>query len=154
MGRPFIETVEQKEIVRESAVTATGLSPTLAGKHLSSFNPSLFPFKDYNSQHGIITYLVDAGESFFNLQENKVGIRSSEQNSDSEHGSVSVGYLYRCSTKSLYTWLALWLKEEAEESVVERFGRIYFSDMSSGKVIAVTSSGINAISDIEDGVLL
>lgn len=147
IGRPFIETVEQKEIVRESAVTYSDRFVSDSSRlNLSSFNPSLFPFKDYNSQHGIITYLVDAGESFFNLQENKISLtpvgRTLIQSTGQSQLVTSTDVLGK------ETYLAgTYGPGRNPESVVERFGRIYFSDMSSGKVIAVTASGISAISD-------
>ena len=114
--------------------------------NLSSFNPALFPFKDYNSQHGIITYLVDAGESFFNLQENKVSLtpvgRTLIQSTGQSQLVTSTDVLGKETYMS-----GTYGPGRNPESVVERFGRIYFSDMSSGKVIAVTSSGISPISD-------
>ena len=125
---------------------STGLSPTPAGLTSSLFNPSLFPFKDYNSQHGIITHLVDAGESFFNLQENKVSLTPVGRTLIQSTGRPQ---LVTSLMRRQRTYLAgTYGPGRNPESVVERFGRIYFSDMSSGKVIAVTSSKwINAISD-------
>ena len=147
VGRPFVETVEQKEITRESAVTYSDRFVSDSSRlNLSSFNPALFPFKDYNSQHGIITYLVDAGESFFNLQENKVSLtpvgRTLIQSTGQSQLVTSTDVLGKETYMS-----GTYGPGRNPESVVERFGRIYFSDMSSGKVIAVTSSGISPISD-------
>ena len=69
IGRPHIETPDQREIRRFSSVTYGDVF-TLdnAVLNLSNFNPTLFPFKDYNTQHGDICYLLDRNESLMVMQ--------------------------------------------------------------------------------------
>ena len=147
LGRPHIETPDQKEISRTSAVTYSEKFVSDSSRmNLSSFNPSLFPFKDYNSKNGGITFLIDGGESFFTLQENKV---SSTPIGRTLIESAGKGQLVT-STNILgpETYFAGDFGPGTNpESVVGRFGRFYFCDISSGKVVQVSNKGIELISD-------
>lgn len=148
-GRPFIETPEQKEIERVAALTYS--DPYVSDSnvlHLSSFNPTLFPYKDFGSQYGKICFLMDSGESVTVMQEKKVGkvpvgrtlIESAADGQLVTSSNVLGTEIYYAGDYG---------PGLNPESVVERFGLIYFSDMEAGKVIRLSSKGIEPISDIK-----
>ena len=147
IGRPFIETPDQKEIRRHTAVTYS--APFVSDSsvlNLSSFNPVLYPYKDYNSKYGAICFLIDRGEGMLTMQEKKVS-------------ATPIGrQLIETSGEGMLVTSTNVLGNETyfagsfgpglnPESVVERFGVAYFCDMDAGKVFALSSNGIEPISD-------
>lgn len=75
LGRPNFVLKNAKETVREATITYSDPSNP-EGKRLnySSFNASLFNFKDLPERFGGIQYLSDQDEYLFVLQEDKVSI--------------------------------------------------------------------------------
>lgn len=148
-GRPFIETPEQKEIERVTALTYS--DPYVSDSnvlHLSSFNPTLFPYKDFGSQYGRICFLMDSGESVTVMQEKKVGkVPVGRTLIESAADGQLVTSTNVLGTEVYYA--GDYGPGLNPESVVERFGLIYFSDMEAGKVIRLSSKGIEPISDIK-----
>ena len=147
IGRPFIETPDQKEIRRHTAITYS--APFVSDSsvlNLSSFNPLLYPYKDYNSKHGAVCYLIDKGEGVFTMQEKKVSTTPIDRQLIESSGD---GMLVT-STNVLGTetyFAGSFGPGLNPESVVERFGVTYFCDMDAGKVFALSSNGIEPISD-------
>jgi hypothetical protein len=149
IGRPHIETPEQREISRNSAVTySEPFVSDSARLNLSSFNPVLFPFKDYNSADGFITYLVDKGESLLVLQEKKISATPvGRQLIEAAQDGMLVTSKNVLGTETYYA--GIYGPGRNPESVVDRFGITYFADMEAGKVVRVSSKGIEPISDVK-----
>lgn len=147
IGRPFIETPDQKEIRRHTAITYS--APFVSDSailNLSSFNPVLYPYKDYNSKHGAICYLIDKGEGVFTMQENKVSTTPiGRQLIESSGDGMLVTSTNVLGTETYFA--GSFGPGLNPESVVERFGVTYFCDMDAGKVFALSSNGIEPISD-------
>ena len=146
IGRPHIETPDQQELRRISSVTYSDVftldSATL---NLSSFNPSLFPFKDYNTQHGGICYLMDRNEALLVMQENKVSATPiSRVLIESAAGGQLVTSQNVMGTPTYYA--GDYGPGLQPEGVVERFGRVYFVDVSRAAVLQLDSNGLQPIS--------
>ena len=146
VGRPHIETPDQKEIRRFSSVTYSDVF-TLDNSvlNLSSFNPSLFPFKDYNTQHGDICYLLDRNESLMVMQESKISATPiSRVLIEDAGGGQLVTSQNVMGTPTYYA--GDYGPGLQPESVVERFGLVYFADVSRAAVIQIGGKGIAPIS--------
>jgi len=146
IGRPHIETPDQQELRRISSVTYSDVftldSATL---NLSSFNPSLFPFKDYNTQHGAICYLMDRNEALLVMQENKVSATPiSRVLIESAAGGQLVTSQNVMGTPTYYA--GDYGPGLQPEGVTERFGRVYFVDVSRAAVLQLDSNGLQPIS--------
>ena len=146
IGRPHIETPDQIEQVRSSSVTYSDpFALDSAVLALSSFNPSLFPFKDYNTQHGDICFLLDRNEALMVMQENKISKTPvSRVLIESAAGGQLVTSTNVLGTPTYYAGnLGPGLQPE---SVVENFGRVYFVDVARGAVVQLSSEGIDLLS--------
>jgi len=147
IGRPFIETPEQKEVARTTAITYS--DPYVSDSsvlNLSSFNPTLFPYKDFGSQYGKICFLIDSGEAVTILQEQKVGkVPVNRTLIESAGDGQLVTSSNVLGTETYYA--GSYGPGLNPESVVQKFGIIYFCDIESGKVIEISSKGIKPISD-------
>ena len=146
IGRPHIETPDQIEQVRSSSVTYSDpFALDSAVLALSSFNPSLFPFKDYNTQHGDICFLLDRNEVLMVMQENKISKTPvSRVLIESAAGGQLVTSTNVLGTPTYYAGnLGPGLQPE---SVVENFGRVYFVDVARGAVVQLSSEGIDLLS--------
>ena len=147
IGRAHIESPEQQEIKRTSSVTYSEPFVLDSSRlNLSSFNPALFPFKDYSPQKGSIQYLDDMSESMLILQEKGCALVP-----------ISRTLIQSASDGQLVTSQEVLGKEvyfagdygvsRNPESVVRRFGKVYFCDLESGKVVELSQGTINTISD-------
>jgi len=146
IGRPHIETPDQREIRRFSSVTYSDVF-TLdnAVLNLSNFNPTLFPFKDYNTQHGDICYLLDRNESLMVMQEGKISATPiSRVLIEDAGGGQLVTSQNVMGTPTYYA--GDYGPGLQPESVVERFGLVYFADVSRAAVIQIGGKGIEPIS--------
>jgi len=146
IGRPHIETPDQIEQVRSSSVTYSDpFALDSAVLALSSFNPSLFPFKDYNTQHGDICFLLDRNEALMVMQENKISKTPvSRVLIESAAGGQLVTSTNVLGTPTYYAGnLGPGLQPE---SVVENFGRVYFVDVARAAVVQLSSEGIDLLS--------
>lgn len=146
IGRAHIEMPDTGEVQRVSSVTYSDVTPADSLRNFySSFNPSLFPFKDYNSLHGSICYIVDQNESIMVLQENKVVSTPIGRTLIEDAGG---GQLVT-STSVLGTdtfYAGDYGPGMQPESVQDIFGKVYFADVSSGVVVEISGKGINTIS--------
>ena len=146
IGRPHLETPDQIEQIRSSSVTYSDpFALDSAVLALSSFNPSLFPFKDYNTQHGDVCYLLDRNEALLVMQENKVSKTPvSRVLIESAAGGQLVTSTNVLGTPTYYAGnLGPGLQPE---SVVENFGRVYFVDVARAAVVQLSSEGIDLLS--------
>jgi hypothetical protein len=147
IGRPFIETPDQKEIRRHTAITYS--APFVSDStvlNLSSFNPVLYPYKDYNSKYGAICFLVDKGEGVLTMQEKKISVTPIGRQLIESSGEGMLVTSTNVLGNETY-FAGSFGPGLNPESVVERFGVTYFCDMDAGKVFAISSNGIEPISD-------
>lgn len=117
------------------------------GLLLSSFNLSLANFKDFDSTYGGIMYMQNLGDGVVCLQRNKLSIvpvsrniiQYASDNADLVASNDILGTpIYRSGDYGC---------DNNPESVVIRFGRIYYADVNAGKVLAFGASGIEPISE-------
>lgn len=148
-GRAHVENIEQSQMRRVSSITYSDPfafdSNRLA---LSSFNPTLFPYKDMPSKYGEVTALVDGNESLTCLQESKVSMVPVNRNVVEMGGDSSM------VTSTDVLGNAMFMAGEfgpgvTKDGVVNRFGQLYFSDVRAGRVCRVDGSGITPISEIK-----
>ena len=148
-GRAHAENLEQSQMRRVSSITYSDPfafdSNRLA---LSSFNPTLFPYKDMPSKYGEVTALVDGNESLTCLQESKVSMVPVNRNVVEMGGDSSM------VTSTDVLGNAMFMAGEfgpgvTKDGVVNRFGQLYFSDVRAGRVCRVDGSGITPISEIK-----
>ena len=114
---------------------------------LSSFNLSLANFSDFDATFGGIKYLQSLADSLVCLQESKLSvipvsrniIQYASETSDLVASNEVLGTpIYRAGDFGC---------DSNPESVIIRFGRIYFADIKNGKVLAFGPSGIEPISE-------
>jgi len=149
VGRAHIENVEQSEIRRVSSITYSDPFAFDSNRlNLSSFNPSLFPYKDMPSKHGEVTFLVDGNESLTVLQESKVSLVPVNRNVV-QMGSDS-SMVTSTDVLGSPTFMAgSFGPGVTPDGVVERFGQVYFSDVRSGRVCRIDGQGIMPISEVK-----
>ena len=146
IGRAHIEMPDTGEVQRISSITYSDVTPADSLRNFySSFNPSLFPFKDYNTSHGSICFLIDQNETIMVLQENKVVSTPIGRTLIEDAGG---GQLVT-STNVLGTdtfYAGDYGPGMQPESVQHVFGKVYFADVSSGVVVEISGKGIKTIS--------
>ena len=147
-GRSNLYSPNTMQIYRKASITYSEQfnydSSTLL---LSSFNLSLANFSDFDNSYGSIQYIQNSADSLICIQENKMSvipvgrniIEYASNNADLVASNAVLGtpqYMagnYGCDLNP--------------ESVAMRFGRVYFADVRSGKVLAFGASGIEPISE-------
>jgi hypothetical protein len=147
IGRPHLEAPEQQEIRRTSSVTYS--EPFVldsARLNLSSFNPSLFPFNDYSPNNGSIQFLEDMDESMLMIQEKKCALIPFERTLIQSASDGQLVTSQQVLGKEMY-YAGGYGCSRNPESVVKRFGKVFFSDVESGKVIEIQGNKITPISD-------
>jgi len=146
IGRSHIETPDQARIRRTTSITYSDpFAFDSSQLNLSSFNPVLFPYYDLPSKHGEITYIIDGNESLTVLQESKVSLLPINRNVVEFGGESNM--VASTDVIGTPTFMAgSYGPGNSPESVVERFGRVYFSDVRSGVVCKIDGGGIVPIS--------
>lgn len=114
---------------------------------LSSFNLSLANFKDFDTTYGGIKYTYSVGDGVVMLQDSKLSVVPVSRNlieyaSDNANLVASNDILgtpvYRSGNFGC---------DDNPESVVVRFGRVFYTDAQAGKVMAFGASGVEPISE-------
>jgi len=150
IGRPFIETPDQEEIRRSTAITYS--APFVSDSNvlnLSTFNPLLFSYKDYNSINGSICSIIDKGESLLVMQDKKISSTPVDRTLIQSAGEDGM-LVTSTNVLGVETYFAGSFGPGLNpESVVDRFGVTYFCDMDAGKVFSLSSKGIQPISDVK-----
>ncbi len=147
IGRPHLETPDQQEIRRTSSVTYSEPFVLDSSRlNLSSFNPSLFPFNDYSPNNGSIQFLEDMNESMLMIQEKKCALIPFERTLIQSASDGQLVTSQQVLGKEMY-YAGGYGCSRNPESVVKRFGKVFFSDVESGKVIEIQGNKITPISD-------
>lgn len=147
IGRPFAYIPDAKTVHRKSSITYS--EPYLLDSErlgLSSFNLSLANWKDLGLAEGSVQSLINRNEAVTVLQQSKASNISVNRNiieytSGKSNLTVSDKVLGEAS------YYAGNFGTNNPESVVERFGVVYFVDAEAGKVIRLSADGITPISD-------
>jgi hypothetical protein len=146
VGRPNSVLKSAKETRNESSVTYS--DPTAASSYrsfYSSFNQSLFNYKDIPDIYGSVNFLIDRGDSILVIQEDKVCYLPISRNllSDNANNEFLVSSTDILGTARFYAGKAGC--DNNPESVIDVDGIVYFVHKSTGKVFKVTSTGIEDV---------
>ena len=146
-NKPYAPIPNSKTIRRRSSITYSDAYLIDSDKiSLSSFNLSLANWTDLDLIYGGISSLVSRGDALTVIQESKssqipIGKNIIEFSNGSSNVTASKNVLggasYYAGDYGTYN----------PESVVERFGVVYFVDSGAGKVIRLSSDGITPISE-------
>lgn len=146
-NKPYAFIPDSKTIRRRSSITYSDAYVIDSDRlNLSSFNLSLANWKDLDLIYGGITSLVPRGDALTVIQESKssqlpIGKNIIEFSSGNANVTASKNVLGGAS------YYAGDYGTANPESVVERFGVVYFVDAEAGKVIRLSSDGITPISE-------
>ena len=146
-GKPYAYIPNSKTIHRRSSITYSDPfvidSDTL---NLSSFNLSLTNWMDLSVDYGQIHSLVNRGDSLTVIQESKASQITVNRNII-EYANGDTGVSVSRNVLGAATYYAGDFGTSNPESVVERFGVVYYADAKAGKVIRLSTDGITPISD-------
>ena len=146
-NKPYAFIPDSKTIRRRSSITYSDAYVIDSDRlNLSSFNLSLANWTDLDLMHGSINSLVPRGDALTVIQESKasqlpIGKNIIEFSSGNANVTASKNVLGGAS------YYAGDYGTSNPESVVERFGVVYFVDAEAGKVIRLSSDGITPISE-------
>jgi hypothetical protein len=147
-GRTNAASNSVSEIYRSSDVTYSDpYALDSAILSLSSFNLSNANFASLNPSNGAIRNLISGNDSITILQERKVSIvpvgKNVIQYADGNSGlAISNEFI---GPQSFYA--GDYGVNNNPESVVSKFGRIYFADIRQGKILRLSNDGIEPISE-------
>jgi len=147
-GKPYAYIPESKTIRRLASITYSDAYTIDSDKlNLSSFNLSTANWKDLDIEHGQIDKIISRGDSLTVLQNSKASSvpvnRNLIQYADGKSSlTASTNVL---GVTSYYA--GDFGTSGNPESVIERFGVVYYSDLDSRQVIRLSADGITPISD-------
>ena len=153
-GKPYAYIPEAKTTRRLSSITYSDPYVIDSEKlSLSSFNLSNANWKDMDLEYGQIDKIISRGDSLTVLQDSKASTVPTGRNL----------IAYANGKESLTTSTDVLGKESYyagdfgtsgnPESVIERFGVVYYADMNSRKIIRLSADGITPISHKGMGTL-
>lgn len=147
VGRPNAVAPEAKQIERKSSITySEPYSLDTSVLKLSSFNGGQGNFVDLPNAYGAIKQMLNNGDSITVLQEVKSSLVPVNRNlveylDGTSNVTVSTNFL---GTQSAYAGN---YGTQNPESVKEHNGRVYFSDVRSGKIVRIGPDGLEPISE-------
>ena len=147
-GRPNAAAATVGQIYRASDITYSdpyALDSQVLS--LSSFNLSGGNFANMQPSHGAIRYMVDNDDSMTVLQERKASLVPVNKNvieysNGSAGPTISTNFI---GPQSFYA--GEYGVNNNPESVVSHMGRVYFADIRQGKILRLSNSGIEPISE-------
>jgi hypothetical protein len=146
-GRPNAESLNVKQIKRKSSITySEPYSLDSSVLKLSSFNGGQGNFVDLPNAYGAIKQMLNNGDSITVLQEVKSSLIPINRNlieylDGTSNVTVSTNLL---GVQSVY---AGDFGTQNPESVKSYNGRVYFSDVRSGKIVRIGPDGLEPISE-------
>jgi hypothetical protein len=146
-GKPYAHIVDAKSIRRRSSITYSDAYVLDSDRlNLSSFNLSLANWTDLDIMFGSVQAMVNRGDALTVIQENKASqLPVSRQLI--EYASGDTGVSVSKNVLGLPSYYAGDFGTENPESVIERFGVVYYVDYKAAKVIRLSADGITVISD-------
>lgn len=146
-GRPNAESLNVKQIERKSSITySEPYSLDTSVLKLSSFNGGQGNFVDLPNSYGAIKQMLNNGDSITVLQDVKSSLIPVNRNlveylDGTSNVTISTNFL---GTQSVY---AGDYGTQNPESVKQHNGRVYFSDVRSGKIVRIGPDGLEPISE-------
>jgi hypothetical protein len=148
IGRAHAVIPEAMTTYRQSSVVYS--EPYLVGNArlgLSSFNPTLANFKDFEYRYGALKQLIADDDRMYLLQERKAGYVSVGRNViESSDGGEAITISRNVFSVPNY-YLGDYGVNNNPESVSFDRGRVYFADIRTGKVVRISRDGITLISE-------
>jgi hypothetical protein len=148
IGRPHVVQPEAKTVFRKGSVTYSDAF-IIDSKYLglSSFNPSLANFYDFDYQHGTIKQLVGDDDRVYIIQQRRSGWAPIGRNIiESTDGAQSLTLSRSVVGVPNYYLGDYGINDNPESLAVDR-GRIYFADVRTGKIVRISRDGISLISE-------
>ena len=148
IGKPYGYIPEAKRLRRKSSITYSDAFVIDSDRlNLSSFNLSLANWSDLDISHGGIDRLISRGDALTVLQESKASQLPLGRNLI-EYASGDTGVTVSKNVLGIPSYYAGDFGTSGNpESVVERFGVVYYADVKAGKVIRLSADGITPISE-------
>jgi hypothetical protein len=148
IGKPFGYIPDAKTTRRKSSITYSDAFVLDSDRlPLSSFNLSLANWSDLDLMYGGIDAMVNRGDALTVLQESKASqIPISRNLIEYANGDAGVAVSKNVLGNASY-YAGGFGTSGNPESVVERFGVIYYTDLNSRKVIRLSADGITPISE-------
>jgi hypothetical protein len=147
-GRPHAVQPDAQTVFRKGSVTYSDPF-TIDSKYLglSSFNPSLANFYDFDYQHGTIKQLVGDDDRVYIIQQRKSGWAPIGRNIiESTDGAQSLTLSRSVVGVPNYYLGDYGINDNPESLAVDR-GRVYFADVRTGKIVRISRDGISLISE-------
>jgi len=147
LGRPNVSSSNAKQIDRKSSITySEPYSLDTSVLKLSSFNGGQGNFVDLPNSYGAIKQMLNNGDSITVLQDVKSSLIPVNRNlveylDGTSNVTISTNFL---GTQSVY---AGDYGTQNPESVKQHNGRVYFSDVRSGKIVRIGPDGLEPISE-------
>ena len=146
-GKPYAHIPNAKTVHRRSSITYSDAfavdTDVLA---FSSFNLSLVNYKDLAIGYGNINSIINRGDSLTIIQESKASQVAVSRNVI-QYASGDAGVSISTDVLGPETYYSGDFGTSNPESVIERFGVVYYVDVKAAKVIRLSADGITAISD-------
>ena len=150
IGRVHAVIPEAKTTYHQASVVYS--EPYLIGNSrlgLSSFNPSLANFKDFDYRFGAIKQLVGDDDRMYLLQERKAGYVVIGRNViESSDGGQAITISRNVFSVPNYYLGDYGINNNPESFGFDR-GRVYFADIRTGKIIRISRDGITLISEVK-----
>lgn len=150
IGRVHAVIPEAKTTYHQASVVYS--EPYLIGNSrlgLSSFNPSLANFKDFDYRFGAIKQLIGDDDRMYLLQERKAGYVVIGRNViESSDGGQAITISRNVFSVPNYYLGDYGINNNPESFGFDR-GRVYFADVRSGKIIRISRDGITLISEVK-----
>lgn len=149
IGRAHAVIPEAMTTYRQSSVVYS--EPYLVGNArlgLSSFNPTMANFKDFEYRYGAIKQLIGDDDRMYLLQERKAGYVSVGRNViESSDGGEAITISRNVFSVPNYYLGDYGINNNPESAAFDR-GRVYFADIRAGKVVRISRDGITLISEV------
>lgn len=148
IGRPQAYSPEFKQIRRRASITYSDAYVIDSDRlNLSSFNLSLANWTDLSLEFGQIDRIISRGDAITVLQESKASQLPVGRNII-EYANGDAGVTVSKNVLGVPSYYAGNFGTSGNpESVIERFGIVYYTDLNSRKVIRLSADGITPISD-------
>jgi hypothetical protein len=149
IGRAHAVIPEAMTTYRQSSVVYS--EPYLVGNArlgLSSFNPTLANFKDFEYRYGAIKQLIGDDDRMYLLQERKAGYVAVGRNViESSDGGSAITISRNVFSVPNYYLGDYGINNNPESAAFDK-GRVYFADIRTGNVVRISRDGITLISEV------
>ena len=147
IGKPYAHLPEAKTIRRLSSITYSDAYLIDSDRlNLSSFNLSLANWIDLDIEFGSVQSMVNRGDALTVIQENKASQLPVSRNLI-EYAGGEAGVTVSRKVLGIPSYYAGDYGTSNPESVIERFGVVYYVDAYAAKILRLSVDGITPISD-------